>query len=409
MYSNTASTNSSRRSSGNSSNRTSSVGSVPCVPIALPIFPLAPFSYIVVGGAQPQPQPQQQLLRPELSTSATTATAGAGGSAPTTTTTTYVSVIDPHNRTGKIHVPLRYVADTRGRADALRTRNHKDLSLCLLHHRGRCNVGTKCHQMHVDPEYIESLRTQAAATPTCCAFHGDLLSRDLQGSTTTVEVLSTKHECPVRVPLSSFASTKGLQSFLRSHRTQQGNDAARSFVTQSRICRLHQDNRCKYGRDCRHMHLCRDAHKELMVNDAPATQPSGTVSKAPPATTTTTARNTAPVSRTAPLPLSPDIIDVASSHCSAESVSATPTTTTVTPLNATAVATSPPSFLDDYIRGWHTMMPPPTSSGSLTNVTQLQANDTPTSPTTDAEGRSPSDLHMLCSQLLGESSGNFNA
>jgi hypothetical protein len=36
-------------------------------------------------------------------------------------------------------------------------------------------------------------------------------------------------------------------------------------VAMSKVCRLHQEERCRFGRDCKNFHLCRDVYARLQL------------------------------------------------------------------------------------------------------------------------------------------------
>lgn len=164
-----------------------------------------------------------------------------------------LSVIDPCNRTGKINIPTTYVTETKGVTDFLRYAGNpppeaKDLSLCLLFQKGRCNAGNRCNQVHATPEFVEQLRARANSVKSCCARHGDVHSEALDAHRGVV-VLSedglSKH-----YTLADFAFTPALE--LAVKRTRAG--AVR--VQATRVCRLHSRGSCKFGRDCKNVHLC---------------------------------------------------------------------------------------------------------------------------------------------------------
>ena len=193
-------------------------------------------------------------------------TAAASNAAPAS-----LSVIDPCNRTGKIAIPLCHVADTKGVQDYATYQQMvangvpvppsqvpKDLSLCLLFQNGRCNTAQRCNQVHAEPNYVAALRQQAMSSSTCCAHHGDVQSAGLNeypaGSPqATVVVVDEQEERTYRV--ASFGRTSALDNAMR--RAAPTGQSPR--VMASRICRLHRTGRCKFGRDCKNVHLCRDA------------------------------------------------------------------------------------------------------------------------------------------------------
>jgi len=168
---------------------------------------------------------------------------------------TSLAVIDPCNRTGKINIPMSVVTETKGVKDFIKCGGHpppdvKDLSLCLLFQKGRCNAGSRCNQVHAAPEFIRDVRLKATAGRTCCARHGDVHSAHLQTGR-PVQVVTDGR--PSAYLLSDFAVTPALEQLVS--KTPSGP----LRVQASRICRLHRRNACKFGKDCKNLHLCGDA------------------------------------------------------------------------------------------------------------------------------------------------------
>ena len=204
-----------------------------------------------------------------------------------------LSVIDPCNRTGKIAIPLEHVADTRGIQEYAMYQQlvangvpvhpsqiPKDLSLCLLFQNGRCNAGARCNQVHADPIFVAALRERAMSSNGCCARHGDVNSESLlhfaPGTPGAAVVIVDDGE-ERTYPLGSFSRTGALDNALR--RVSVGQSAR---VMASRVCRLHRQGRCKFGRDCKNVHLCRDAAPLQAHLNAAATKPfTVTASPAP--------------------------------------------------------------------------------------------------------------------------------
>lgn len=171
-----------------------------------------------------------------------------------------IHVIDPLNRTGKVSIPAHLVTDTKGLDDyrvAAAKREQKDFSLCLLFQKGRCNAGSRCHQVHASPEYVAELRAQAAASKNCCAEHGDLHSQGYNDASQTI-VLVAADGSEKRYHLACFARTSCLDTVLRSVKSIEVR------VPAAKMCRLHAQRRCKFGKDCKNVHLCPDA-EELPV------------------------------------------------------------------------------------------------------------------------------------------------
>jgi len=168
-----------------------------------------------------------------------------------------LEVIDPCNRTGKICIPMQHVDATKGVSDFRANpakRDGKELSLCLLFQKGRCNAGSKCHQVHADPSFVNSLREKALSAKNCCAAHGDVHSCGFLTSTNAVQYVKLLNGDEERLyALSSFGRTSFLDTALRSAK----NGVVR--VPAAKVCRLHAQSRCKFGKDCKNVHLCCDA------------------------------------------------------------------------------------------------------------------------------------------------------
>lgn len=167
-----------------------------------------------------------------------------------------VDVIDPINRTGKIIVPLCKIAETKGLSDYLAEqsgsasrRTIKDLSLCLLSLKGKCFAGSRCNQVHVDRTFIEEMREKAASSCNCCAAHGDVHATGyLVDAHRSIYIGGERYE------LKDCARTGPLDHILRA-------TPAPAIVSMawSKICRLHREGRCKFGKDCKYVHLCKNA------------------------------------------------------------------------------------------------------------------------------------------------------
>eukprot|EP00759_Apiculatamorpha_spiralis_P030844 PhF_6_TR32412/c0_g1_i1/m.48092 len=320
----------------------------------------------------------------------------------------FINVIDPQNRTGKIRIPSSLVFDTKGKQEALRATTTsatsrqqqqqapKDFSLCLLFQNGKCNVGAKCHQIHADCEFVRKLRSTASQCSTCCAEHGCPQSKEWESDNRTV-VYSTSTNIHVPLVLKSFAVTQGLTAAMHSNKG--------ITVLHTRICRLHQQNRCKYGRDCRHIHMCRDQYnhcenptttKPVVTKSTQAVQKITITTPTPAMVHVSSVRITPP-----PVPLCPDLIlfdDTASNHSSesasdSSNTSRGPALGVITPLPTKTIGRGPESTtaeaLDTYLKGW---------TPSTTMTTTSQYNLFQESPMFQ---RSPLDLRQLCRDLFG--------
>jgi hypothetical protein len=195
-----------------------------------------------------------------------------------------LEVIDPCNRTGKISIPMQHVVGTKGVSDFHTNpakRDGKELSLCLLFQKGRCNAGSKCHQVHAAPDYIAALRQQVSAVKNCCSCHGDVHSAGYASMSNAFVTLFSNSisddSSLMAFPLSAFARTSFLDAALRSASSSSSSHGGCSLanrameppastaatmtirVPAAKVCRLHSQGRCKFGKDCKNIHLCPEA------------------------------------------------------------------------------------------------------------------------------------------------------
>eukprot|EP01065_Artemidia_motanka_P006735 TRINITY_DN1328_c0_g1_i4.p1 TRINITY_DN1328_c0_g1~~TRINITY_DN1328_c0_g1_i4.p1 ORF type:complete len:451 (+),score=151.27 TRINITY_DN1328_c0_g1_i4:95-1447(+) len=167
-----------------------------------------------------------------------------------------IYVIDPANRSGKIHVPREQTEPTLGLAEWSAARaagRTKDVSLCMLYQKGRCLAGLGCHQIHADRDLVVQLRMMDTAGGFCCVEHSggslqeDDDSRVRMAAAPPVKVQLRERDTVTEVPAVNFARTLALPKAL----------ASALPIPCGRVCRLHQQGRCKYGRDCKNLHICR--------------------------------------------------------------------------------------------------------------------------------------------------------
>ena len=182
---------------------------------------------------------------------------------PTDVNLRILQVIDPANRSGKIDVPFTQTFDTVGRAEWMSrgVTGKKDISLCMLFQQRRCNAGTKCNQIHAERSLIHSLRQAAETVPRCCLKHGDVHSANDHtylmrlGNLKAVQ-LQCSNGAVFDVPTNAFGRTNSFEALL-----MKGEPVI--VVSATRICRLQQRNCCKYGKDCKNIHICREVGKLL--------------------------------------------------------------------------------------------------------------------------------------------------
>jgi hypothetical protein len=187
-----------------------------------------------------------------------------------------LSVIDPCNRTGKISIPASFVSVTKGVSDYLKHGGNpppdvKDLSLCLLYQKGRCNAGDRCNQVHAEPDFVAQVRARALAVRSCCAAHGDVHSHGIDANRT---VAVSKDGVVNVYSLADFAMTPSLDTALTRAR------AGTIRVQSTRLCRLHLNGSCKFGRDCKNIHICPAARPQTVTEARPA-EPTAVQTPAP--------------------------------------------------------------------------------------------------------------------------------
>lgn len=182
-------------------------------------------------------------------------------------------LIDPTNFGGKLRVPITKTFETKGRNDWLRGTLKKDLSLCCLFQKSKCHAGSKCHQVHADRNFIAELRSQCSQIKSCCARCGDTatafpagvsLFTKLRGAGVTGLLVGDCH-----LPLDQAAFTIGFGAHITAIgnlKSQIRNDEL--LVNPSRVCRLHLRGGCKYGKDCKNIHLCSKLGESFVLRPA---------------------------------------------------------------------------------------------------------------------------------------------
>jgi len=192
-------------------------------------------------------------------------------SPPPSTTQMMIPVIDPLVRTGKLLIPLEKLEDTRGLQEWMvqthgtssRGQQHyrKDFSVCCLYQSGRCRLGDSCNQIHIDREYMQTLRSENGNKVTCCLKCSS--SPCPVGSLESIVVQLGDHTC---VPLERFGIT---QAFDPTQWAAHERWVPTISYPMQRVCRLHLQGLCKYGKDCRNIHVCGDFMRN--IKNAPST------------------------------------------------------------------------------------------------------------------------------------------
>jgi hypothetical protein len=182
-----------------------------------------------------------------------------------------IVVIDPTSRYGKLAIPMNLTFETKGRAEWIKCNGKlkKDLSICCLFQKGKCHVGERCFQVHIDRSYVIELRKKYAHLTTCCHSCGDVHSdndahrRLVRSSfpTGAVAISFGGFDLAVEIKAAHLASTIGLEDALKPQQHQQRDGVVRRrdgtpVFSFSKVCRLHLKNSCKYGKDCKNLHIC---------------------------------------------------------------------------------------------------------------------------------------------------------
>jgi hypothetical protein len=210
-----------------------------------------------------------------------------------------IPLIDPTFRGGLIEVPVSKTFDTKGRADFVKGTLQKDLSLCCLFQRGRCTLQERCHQIHVDTQFMAAVRQQNAHIVSCCRRCKDTASLTtnavsffatyFQGSCRNLTV-NVAPGCDKTVDVELLAFTTGLESWLHDDAREDAN----TTVPTRKVCRLHLGGRCKYGKDCKYIHLCCQLGEKFLSAEH-QTKEASAVKAAPAAAVSTLAPAATPV------------------------------------------------------------------------------------------------------------------
>jgi hypothetical protein len=174
-----------------------------------------------------------------------------------------VPIIHPDFKVlGRLWVPLVFVMPTEGLLRFLAESAHPP-SLCMLFQGRKCNFRRKCHQIHVDTQYMMTVTKSlaAVATQNCCRAHGDVASQGHplfdQWRGTPLEYRVTGWP-PVPLSLEWVAVTA---FWVRL--TKDGPIGRPLFFAPERVCQLHQRGQCSFGAECKYVHICRDWWAEM--------------------------------------------------------------------------------------------------------------------------------------------------
>lgn len=188
----------------------------------------------------------------------------------------FVTVLDPAFKAGLLQIPLEKTFETKGRNEWLRGLLRKDLSLCCLFQKGRCHAEENCHQVHADRAHVEALRAQLARIISCCAHCHDTASH----APAALSFFATHFGCGTRVVVATtdgsgafneiaadrVAYTTGLVQHFDALPLSEQQLAAGGVVVLpgKKVCRLHLRAACKYGKDCKSLHVCSTLTEDVL-------------------------------------------------------------------------------------------------------------------------------------------------
>jgi hypothetical protein len=192
---------------------------------------------------------------------------------PIDTATWGYAVVDPlHPRLQRVPIAPTVVTKTHGAAlyetDVVASSAKPCLSaVCLKFNMAEgCAAGVMCPNFHVDASYLETARKMW--DPLCCAHHNCYFSQEMERSGKISHVLNHRFvlifdRAEVELSSSQIAFTVGLEQLpLRAGNTR--------VITGKSLCRLHFDSKCKWTKDCSHIHVCRELFKFLQAFHYPS-------------------------------------------------------------------------------------------------------------------------------------------
>jgi hypothetical protein len=183
-----------------------------------------------------------------------------------------VSLLDPVFKSGLLEIPIEKTLPTKGRDEWMDGRLNKDLSLCCLFQKGRCHAQERCYQVHVDRDYMTSLREQQENIVSCCRNCKDTASLSAPSMTFFSSNMATAKFVEVSYPngavrvvdAKSIAYTAGLVQQFDDHGAKVTAEGILEIPAR-RICRLHTRGCCKYGKDCKNVHACIKIGEKILV------------------------------------------------------------------------------------------------------------------------------------------------
>lgn len=249
-----------------------------------PLFNLMDSSGVPAENAGPAGSNTNMNLFSLHSTSSLAGQSSTSSRPPVDTTVWGFALVDPyHPSLQRVPVPPCVVSKTRGIAtynpDVISSSTKPCSStICIkyLHsdpqappgEENGCPLGEACPNFHVSRAYVEKAR--AISEPLCCGLHNDYFTQELILSGSISQLTHSRYtlvlddRSEVELLPSQLAFTVGLEKLqLRGPNT-------RIIHMKKHICRLHLEGKCKWTKDCGHVHVCREFFQFLQAYHYPS-------------------------------------------------------------------------------------------------------------------------------------------
>ena len=127
-----------------------------------------------------------------------------------------------------------------------------------------CPAGEGCANFHIERSYLDEAR--AVNEPLCCGLHNDYFTQEMMAADCVPSItrqniaLVLEDRSEIELMPYQLAWTVGVDQLpVRGYNAQ----AVRLINVKKQICRLHLEGKCKWTKDCGHVHICRELHALL--------------------------------------------------------------------------------------------------------------------------------------------------
>lgn len=180
------------------------------------------------------------------------------------------AIVDPlHPSLQRIPVPPSCIHPTAGAAQyncdvAASSVKPCSSSVCMKFANSKdntCPLGEHCTNFHVDKNYLE--RCRALTGPICCVLLDDCFGHEMRKANTVPSLTNARYilvledKSEIEIVPGQLAFTVGLE-----HLYVRANDV-RVINLKKQVCRMHLEGKCKWTKDCGHVHICRDLVRYL--------------------------------------------------------------------------------------------------------------------------------------------------